>query len=183
MSERDRRAPGEGRLGPASRAFLRMSEGEAALDSEEASRGRKLVALGLAVLALLTLPLLWLALGPGNDQAVAVVAGKSDDDSSGPGSGDDDDNSGPGGGDDSTGDESSSVTASATSRGNRETGGTTRGEATTQDGTATSKRGNSTRGSTRGEASTRVTTKGTSTGTSRGAGSSTRGTTRGATTN
>jgi hypothetical protein len=180
MSERDRRGPGEGRLGPASRAFLQMSEGEAALDSDEASKGRKLVALGLAVLALLALPLLWLTLGPGNDQAVAVIAAKSDDDNRGPGSGDDDDNSGPGGGDDSTGDESASATASATSRGNRETGGTTRGEATTKDGTATTKRGDTTRGTTRGEPSTRVTTNGTSTGTSRAA-DSTNGTTRGAT--
>jgi hypothetical protein len=171
MSERDRRAPAAG-LGPASRAFLRMSEGEAALESEEASRGRKLAALGLAVLALFALPLLWFTLGPGNDQAVAVVAGKSHDDNSGPGSGDDDDdNSGPGNGDD----DSSSVTANTTSRGNRDTRGTTRGEATTTDGTATSKRGNSTRGTTRGDPTTRDTSKGTSTGTSRGTG--TRGTT------
>jgi hypothetical protein len=174
MSERDRRAPAAG-LGPASRAFLRMSEGEAALESEEASRGRKLAALGLATLALLALPLLWFTLGPGNDQAVAVVAGKSHDDNSGPGGGDDDDNSGPGGGDDSTGDDDSGVTASATSRGNRDTNGTTRGEATTK-GTDTSKRGDSTRGTTRGDPTTRDTSKGTSTGTSRGTG--TRGTTR-----
>jgi hypothetical protein len=176
MSKRDRRAPGEGRLGPASRAFLQMSEGEAALESEEVSRGRKLVALGLAVLTLLAVPVLWFTVGPGSDQAVAVIAGKSDDDdNSGPGGGDED-NSGPGGGDDSTGDDSVSVTASATSTGNRETAGTTRGEATTKDGTATTKRG-STRGTTRGEPSTRVTTTGTSRGTD-----STKGTTRGATT-
>jgi hypothetical protein len=175
MSERGRRAPGEG-LGPASRAFLLMSEGEAALESEEASRARKLAALGLAVLALFALPLLWFTLGPGNDQAVAVVAGKSHDDNSGPGSGDDD-NSGPGGGDDSTDDD----TASATSRNNRDTRGTTRGEATTTNDTATSKRGDSTRGTTRGDPTTRDTSKGTSTGTSRGTG--TRGTTRGGKTN
>ena len=180
MSERDRRAPGEG-LGPASRAFLRMSEGEAALESEEASTGRKLVALGLATLALFALPLLWFTLGPGNDQAVAVVAGKSHDDNSGPGSGDDDDNSGPGGGDDSKGDDTSSLTANTTTNGNRDTRGTTRGEATTTDGTATSKRGNSTRGTTRGDPTTRDTSKGTSTGTSRGTG--TRGTSRGGKTN
>ena len=115
-NEGDRRTPREGGLGPASRAFLRMSGGEAALESEQASRARKLAALGLAVLTLLAVPVLWLTRGPGNDQAIAVNATKSDDDSSGPGSGDDD-NSGPGGGgDDDTGDDSDSVTASATSR-------------------------------------------------------------------
>ncbi len=175
MSEGDRRTPREGGLGPASRAFLQMSGGEAALESEQASRARKLAALGLAVLTLLAVPVLWLTLGPGNDQAVAVTATKSDDDSSGPGSGDDD-NSGPGGGDDDTGDDSDSVTASATSNGARETAGTTRGEASTRDGTATSRRGN-TRGTTRGEPSTRV----TDTGTSRGV-DTTNGTTAGATT-
>jgi hypothetical protein len=180
MSERDRSAPRE-RMGPASRAFLQMSAGEAALESEEASRARKLAALGLAVLTLLAVPVLWFTLGPGNDQAVAVVAGKSHDDNSGPGSGDDDDNSGPGDGDDSTGDDS--VTASATSTGNRETAGTTRGEATTTDGTKTTRRGTA-RDTTRGERSTRGTTRGdstraTKTGTSRGA-DSTNATSRGA---
>lgn len=176
MSEGDRRAPREGDLDPASRAFLQMSGGEAAFESEEPSTAHKLAALGLAVLALLAVPVLWLTLGPGNDQAAAVIAAKSHDDSSGPGSGDDD-NSGPGGGDDDdTGNDSASVTVSASSRANRETAGTTRGEASTHDGTATSRRAD-TRGTTRGEPSTRVTDTGTSHGVD-----STNGTTAGATT-
>src|SRR5829696_4133063 len=109
MSGRDRRAPSEGNLGPASRAFLQMSGGEAVLESEGPSRAHKLAALGLAALTLLAVPVLWLTLGPGNDQATAVIAAKSHDDNSGPGGGDDD-NSGPGGGDDDSGDDSVSVT-------------------------------------------------------------------------
>jgi hypothetical protein len=177
MSGRDRRAPQGGNLGPASRAFLQITGSEAALESEEPSRARKLAALGLAVLALLAVPVLWLTLGPGSDQASAVLAAKSHDDSSGPGSGDDD-NSGPGSGDDDedSGDDSASITASASSLGNRETAGTTRGEASTHDGTATSRRAD-TRGTTRGEPSTRVTDTGTSHGVD-----STNGTTAGATT-
>jgi hypothetical protein len=164
-NERDRRADA---LGPASRAFLQMWGGEAALESEGPSGARKLVALGLAVLTLAAVPVLWFALGPGDDRAVAVAASKSsnsgpgggDEDNSGPGGGGD---SGPGGGDDDTGDDSASATASASSTGNRETAGTTRGEVTTRDGTKTSRAGN-TRGTTRGEASTRVTNTGTTRG-------------------
>ena len=37
MSERGRKPPRESRLGPASRAFLQMSSGEAALEGEETS--------------------------------------------------------------------------------------------------------------------------------------------------
>jgi hypothetical protein len=180
MSERDRRAPVAPSLGPASRAFLQLSGGEAALESEGPSRARKLVASGLAVLALLAVPALWFALGPGDDRVVAVAAAKGGN--SGPGSGGDgDDNSGPGGGgdsghggDDSGHDDSVSVTASASSTGNRETAGTTTGEATTRDGTKTTRKAD-TRGTTRGEASTRATNTGTTHGVDTTNGETTRG--------
>ena len=53
-------------------------------------------------------------------------------------------------GDDTTGAQSA-TTRKRTTKGARETAGTTRGEATTADGTATSKGAGDTRGSTRGD--------------------------------
>lgn len=164
--ERGGKPARESRLGPASRAFLQMSSGEAALEGEETSRARKLAALGLAVLMLCAAPLLWAALGPGSDQAAAVVASKSHDQNSGPGSGDDDDNSGPGDGDDPTDtDLSRATTRKGTTRGT--TTGTGRGD------TRASTRAGTTRTNTATTRGTRVTTATSTVGATTTAGTTT----------
>ena len=86
MSERGGKPPRESRLGPASRAFLQMSSGEAALEGEETSRSRRLAALGFGPDPAGRPPSSGCG-GPGSDQATAVVASKSHDENSGPGSG------------------------------------------------------------------------------------------------
>lgn len=140
-------------VGAAPRAFMQLGAGEAALEDEGASRARKLVALGLATLFLIAMPLFWLS-GPGGETAVASGAAKS---APGPGhdgsghSGDDDDdedNSGPG----NAGNRGDDTTTRGTSR-NTTRGDTTRGSKKGTD-TGTSRGGTQTR--TRGGTQTRT---------------------------
>ena len=147
-------------LGGTARAFLALSGDEAALDSEEPSRARRLAALLLATLVLIAIPLLWLSTGPG-DQAVALTAGKSEN--SGPGGGeddDDDDNSGPGGDseDDSADNAGSAATAGTGSRDSARTNGTTRNTAaTSDDGASADSQGTGSKNSARSAGTTRGT--------------------------
>jgi hypothetical protein len=101
MVRRDKRRakePGRG-ISAASRAFLRLSE-EGTAELDEHSRRKGVVALAMAALILLAVPLYWAtgAFGSGGDEPVAVKSNsgpgsdeEEEDDSSGPGSDGDDD--------------------------------------------------------------------------------------------
>ena len=146
----------------ASRAFLQLSEGNE-IAATGPSTARKAVAVVIAALYLLSVPLLWTGTADAGKAVRPAASGPGHD-----GSGGDDDSSGPGGGD---GDDDSTA---ATSRG-RDTAGTSAAGDSTRD-TATSRRGQDSPGTTGVDDSTRA----TSTGTSRAA--ATTGTTRGGTT-
>ncbi len=140
-------------LGPASRAFMRLSAGEAALEEEGPSRARRLLALALAGLILIAVPLIWASTGPGGDQAQAVTVKKS-----GPGSDDDDEG---GSGDDDKDDDGSAATAGTGSKDSAQTAGTTKGtQSPTDDANSAvtqgtgSKDSGKTAGTTRGTADT-----------------------------
>lgn len=149
--ERDKKRDGAP-LGPATRAFLRLSAGEAALEEEGPSRARRMLALALAGLILIAVPVIWASTGPGGDQAQAVTVKKS-----GPGS--DDDEGGPD--DEDRDDDGSAATAGTGSKDSARTAGTTKGtQSPTDDANSAvtkgtgSKDSGKTAGTTRGTADT-----------------------------
>ena len=146
-------AAGRGAIPSAARAFYNLGDEEDWLPAPPSS-GRRLGALVLAGMVLLSAPLFWTlnSLGIAGDIPVAVAHSGS----SGPGSGDDDDGDGDGDGDGNDDDQSGppSLTGSATSHAANTAGTTNDTNVTNQSngvsatGTATSHAGNGTQGTT-----------------------------------
>lgn len=132
-------------LGAAPSAFLRLSDDGAAELEQQTSLRRRMVAILLAGLVLVAMPLWWVtsAQGSGGDNPVAVKSnsGPGGGGNSGPGSGDDDeDNSGPGSGDDD--DATTTGTTATTGVSNTATNDTA--ATTTGDGSAVTATGTTT---------------------------------------
>ena len=146
---RKRRDQGEGSEaaapGAASRAFLQLSEGNE-VAATGPSTARKVVAVAIAALYLLSVPLLWSSTADAHKAVRPASSGAEEPgaDNSGPsGSGDDDDDHG-----------ANAVNTAGTSRAAQDTAGTTGGEDSTR-GTAGTSRGGDTAGTTAGHDSTR----------------------------